>query len=165
MDDGMKIVMSPVQLAAALSDKSVTEGETLSNRLYGGLGLVMGTLELAGATALCIAPEPTRLTKAGCVVVGAHSLDSINTAAKQIITGNDTRTATYKAASAMAKSFGADDDTAMKIGMTVDIAVPLGFALAVGAARVAAIRSGASDCVSMNQPQVSNRVGIPFPHI
>lgn len=39
MDDGIKIVMSPVQLAAALSDKSVTEGETLSNRLYGGLAL------------------------------------------------------------------------------------------------------------------------------
>lgn len=57
MDDGIKIVMSPVQLAAALSDKSVTEGETLSNRLYGGLGLVMGTLELAGATALCMVPK------------------------------------------------------------------------------------------------------------
>ena len=79
MDDGIKIVMSPVQLAAVLSDKSVTEGETLSNRLYGGLGLVMGTLELAGATALCIAPEPTGLTKAACVIVGAHSMDSINT--------------------------------------------------------------------------------------
>jgi len=33
MDDGIKIVMSPVQLAAALSDKSITEGETLSSRL------------------------------------------------------------------------------------------------------------------------------------
>lgn len=51
MDDGIKVVMSPIQLAAALSDKSVTEGETFSNRLYGGLGLIMGALELAGATA------------------------------------------------------------------------------------------------------------------
>ncbi|WP_158782352.1 RNase A-like domain-containing protein [Pantoea sp. BAV 3049] len=142
MDDGIKIVMSPVQLAAALSDKTVTEGETLSNRLLGGLGLVMGSLELAGATALCIAPEPTGLTKAGCVVVGAHSLDSINTAANQMIMGRDTRTATYKAATAMAKAFGADNNTAMKIGMTVDVAVPLGFALAIGATRVAAVRAG-----------------------
>jgi hypothetical protein len=142
MENGVKIVMSPVQLAAALSDRSVTEGETLSNRLFGGLGLVMGTLELVGATALCVAPEPTGLTKAGCIVVGAHSLDGINTAANQIITGNDTRLTTYKAASAMAKAFGADDETALKIGLTVDIAVPLGFALAIGATRVAAVRAG-----------------------
>lgn len=40
MDDGIKIVISPVQLAAVLTDSSVTDGETLSNRLYGGLGLV-----------------------------------------------------------------------------------------------------------------------------
>ncbi|KAF6661476.1 hypothetical protein HFD91_08875 [Enterobacteriaceae bacterium EKM102V] len=142
MDDGIKIAMSPVQLAAALSDKTVTEAETMSNRLIGGLGLVMGSLELAGATALCIAPEPTGLTKAGCVVVGAHSLDSIRAAANQLIVGRDTRTATYEAATAIAKSFGADDDTAMKIGLTVDIAVPVGFALGIGASRVAAVRAG-----------------------
>lgn len=82
MDDGIKIVISPVQLAAVLTDSSVTDGETLSNRLYGGLGLVMGTLELAGASALCMVPEPTGLTKAACVVIGAHSMDSINTAVR-----------------------------------------------------------------------------------
>lgn len=43
MDDGgMRIVMSPVQLAAVLSDKTVTEAETLSNRLLGGLGVLLG---------------------------------------------------------------------------------------------------------------------------
>lgn len=36
-ESGMTVVMSPVQLAAVLSDKSVTEAETLSNRLLGGL--------------------------------------------------------------------------------------------------------------------------------
>lgn len=45
MDDGgMRIVMSPVQLAAVLSDKTVTEAETLSNRLPGGLGVLPGGL-------------------------------------------------------------------------------------------------------------------------
>lgn len=39
MDDGIKIAMSPVQLAAALSDKTVTEAETMSNRLLGGWDL------------------------------------------------------------------------------------------------------------------------------
>lgn len=32
---GIRIALSPVQLAAVLSDKSVSEGETLSNRLWG----------------------------------------------------------------------------------------------------------------------------------
>ncbi|WP_314421934.1 RNase A-like domain-containing protein [Pseudescherichia vulneris] len=142
MDDGIKVVMSPVQLAAALSDKSVTEGETLSNRLYGGLGLIMGTLELAGATALCIAPEPTGLTKAACIIVGAHSMDSINTAADQVLSGKNVRSATYRAAAEMAKQFGADNDTAWKVGLTVDVAVPIAFSLGLGAARVASIRVG-----------------------
>lgn len=142
MDDGIKVVMSPIQLAAALSDKSVTEGETFSNRLYGGLGLIMGALELAGATALCIAPEPTGLTKAACVVVGAHSMDSINTAADQVLSGKNVRSATYRAAVEMAKQFGADDDTAWKVGLTIDVAVPIAFSLGLGAARVASVRVG-----------------------
>lgn len=142
MDDGIKVVMSPIQLAAALSDKSVTEGETFSNRLYGGLGLIMGALELAGATALCIAPEPTGLTKAACVVVGAHSMDSINTAADQVLSGKNVRSATYRAAVEMAKQFGTDDDTAWKVGLTIDVAVPIAFSLGLGAARVASVRVG-----------------------
>ncbi|MGQ8774880.1 hypothetical protein ACUTQ5_10740 [Serratia sp. NA_112.1] len=52
MDDGLVVALSPVQLAAVISDKSVTEGETLSNRLWGSLELVLGALEMAGATAL-----------------------------------------------------------------------------------------------------------------
>lgn len=134
MDNGLQITMSPVQLAAVLSDKTVTESETLSGRLMGGLELVLGSLELAGATALCMVPEPTGLTKAACIVGGTHSLDSINTAAQRVITGHDTRTATYRTAVALAKQFGADDQTAWKIGITVDIAVPAAFSLAVGAA-------------------------------
>ncbi|WP_158781017.1 RNase A-like domain-containing protein [Pantoea sp. BAV 3049] len=142
MDNGIQIAMSPVQLAAVLSDKTVTESETMSNRLLGGLDLIMGSLEMAGATALCMAPEPTGLTKAACVVVGAHSMDSINTAADRMLSGTNTRTATYRAAAELAKQFGADDKTAWEIGLTVDIAVPVGFAMAASAARVAMIRSG-----------------------
>jgi len=143
MDDGgISIVMSPVQLAAVLSDKTVTEAETLSNRLLGGLGVLLGGVEMAGAATLCIAPEPTGLTKAGCVVVGAHSLDTVHSAAQQMISGRDTRSATYQLAVNAARQLGADEDTALKIGMTVDIAVPVGFAAAIGAVRVAAIRAG-----------------------
>lgn len=142
MDDEIKIVMSPIQLTAAISDKSISEGETLSNRLYGGLALALGTLELTGATALCMVPEPTGLTKAACVVVGTHSLDSINAAASQILTGKDTRTATFRATAALARQLGADDKTAMNVGLAVDLSVPVSFALAAGATRVASVRFG-----------------------
>ncbi len=36
-NNGVRIVLSPVQLAAILSDKCVSEGETMSNRLWGGV--------------------------------------------------------------------------------------------------------------------------------
>lgn len=57
-ENGLRVVLSPVQLAAAMSDKSVTEGETLSNRLLGGLGLAGGVIELIGAGAMCTPPIP-----------------------------------------------------------------------------------------------------------
>lgn len=142
MDNKLQIAMSPVHLAAVISDKSVTESEGMSNRLMGGLELLMGSLELAGATVLCMAPEPTGLTKAACVVVGAHSMDSINAAANRVLTGQNTRTATYQTAVALAKKFGADDKAAWNIGLAVDVGVPAAFGLSVGAARVAYVRAG-----------------------
>lgn len=58
MSEGLQVVMSPVQMAAVLSDNTVTEAETLQNRLLGGLSVAMSTVELAGATILCAAPDP-----------------------------------------------------------------------------------------------------------
>ncbi|MBH3072473.1 hypothetical protein I5M92_20590 [Serratia marcescens] len=141
-EEGLLVVFSPVQLAAVMSDRSVTEGETLSNRLFGGLGLAGGVVELIGAGAMCYAPEPTFLTKVGCVIVGTHSLDSIKAASNQIVTGQPTISDTYQSAVALAKTLGADDDTAYNVGLTVDVAVPLMFAAAIGAARVASVRMG-----------------------
>lgn len=142
MEDGLTIALSPVQLAAILSHHDVTEAETLSNRLLGGLELALGTVELMGATALCLAPDPTLLTKAACVATGAHSMDAINTAAERILVGRATRTATFQAAAALAKQFGASEDTAWKIGLTIDIAVPFAPAMATGAVRIARVRMG-----------------------
>jgi hypothetical protein len=39
-DSGVITAVSPVQMAAVMSGKTVSEGETLSNRIYGGLGLL-----------------------------------------------------------------------------------------------------------------------------
>ncbi|GLR10552.1 hypothetical protein COO59_19390 [Mixta theicola] len=142
MDTGLHFAVSPVQLAAVLSHHTITEAEMLSNRLLGGLELVLGTVELMGATALCLAPEPTMLTKAACVATGAHSLDSIHAAANRVLTGQDTRTATFRTAAALARQFGASEDTAWKIGLTVDVAVPSAAGVAWGISRIKYVRAG-----------------------
>lgn len=135
----VRIVLSPVQLAAVLSDASISEGETLSNRLWGGLGVVGGVVEIFGAGVLCAVPEPTTLSKIGCVVVGVHSLDTVQASARQVWTGRQISTDKYNSAVVLAEGLGADTDTATKVGMTVDLAIPIAFSLAV---RVSAIRGG-----------------------
>lgn len=144
MEDGqgLRIALSPVQLAAVLSDRSISEGESASNRISGGLGLAGGVVEMFGAGALCVVPEPTMLTKAGCVFVGTHGLDTIQASIRQIWTGRQVNTDTFNSAVALAQSLGADRQTAMKVGLTVDIAIPMAFALAAGAERVIAVRRG-----------------------
>lgn len=141
-NNGVRIALSPVQLAAILSDKSVSEGETMSNRLWGGVDLLGGVIEMFGAGVMCIAPEPTSLTKIGCVIVGTHSLDTMQAASQQIWTGRQTNTETFNSAVALAETLGADHNTAVQIGMAVDLSIPMGFAIAVSAVRVSAVRGG-----------------------
>nr|WP_242634134.1 hypothetical protein [Pantoea allii] len=141
-DEGLTFALSPVQMAAIVRRNTVSEGETLSNRLWGGLGVVSGVAEIFGAGVLCIVPEPTMITKAGCFVVGAHSLDTLNASLKQVWTGRKTETATAQLAEIAAGELGADSATAYKVGVTVDLAVPFIFASAAGAARVASVYSG-----------------------
>ncbi|MGF6378585.1 hypothetical protein GCT19_10715 [Paraburkholderia sp. CNPSo 3155] len=72
--DGMRVVLSAPQLAAILTRGSISQTEMLSNRLWGGLQVAAGVAEMVGAAALCVLPEPTMASKAGCVVFGV-SLD------------------------------------------------------------------------------------------
>lgn len=140
--EGIDIALTPVQLAAVLTEDTVDEHATLTNRLWGGLRLVGGVLELVGAGALCLAPEPTMASKAGCVVLGAHGADTTSAGAQQVWTGRDTQTLTHQGTAALAQALGADPTTADRIGLAVDIAVPVGMTAWVGAARIAAVRAG-----------------------
>lgn len=142
MDAELQFAISPVQLAGVLDYHTVSEAEAFGNRLLGGLELALGTVELMGAAALCVVPEPTMLTKAVCVVTGAHSLDNINAATNRILTGHDTRTATLRLTEKLAKEAGAGDSTAMYIGLTVDAAVPAAAGLAWGVSRIKYVRAG-----------------------
>lgn len=140
-DDGMTIVLSPVQLAAVLEGATLDEKTSNSNRLWGGLQVVGGAIELVGAAALLLTPEPTMVTKVGGGVLGAHGADTISTGLRQLWSGRPETTLTAQAAEAAARSLGVDPETAGTVGMTVDIAVPLvaGFA---GALRALSIRAG-----------------------
>ncbi|QPF72254.1 hypothetical protein G8A07_04460 [Roseateles sp. DAIF2] len=138
----MQIVLTPIQMAAVLSGETVDEEATLSNRLWGVGKLAAGALELIGAGALLLAPEPTALTKVGGAALGAHGLDTSSSAVRQIISGKDTTTLTAEAAQSLSTALGVDPKTAEMIGLGADIAIPL-IAGGVGALRVIAVRRGA----------------------
>jgi len=48
-EEGVSIAISPVQMAAILHKKTLSEGETWNNRLWGDLGIVGGVVESFGA--------------------------------------------------------------------------------------------------------------------
>src|SRR5262245_5451956 len=142
IDEGLEIVVTPVQLAAILENDSVEESSSMSNRLWGAATLAGGAIELIGAAALLLTPEPTMITKIAGGTLGAHGLDTSSTGIMQIVSGRTRTTLTSRAAAAAATALGAEPETAARVGIAIDIAVPLiaGFA---GAARALAIRRGA----------------------
>ncbi|RZL63614.1 MAG: hypothetical protein EOP81_12105 [Variovorax sp.] len=139
--EGLSIALTPVQMAAVLGDHEVPESASLSNRIWGTVGLVGGVLELVGAGVLCVAPEPTMVSKVGCVVLGVHGSDTVATSARQMWTGVPQRSATAVTASSAAEAMGASRQTADGIGLAVDVAVPLVVATGLVAARVIAVRA------------------------
>lgn len=140
-DEGLSVVLTPAQLQAALNGVAISDGEVLSNRLWGGLKMLGGTMEMVGAAALLLAPEPTMATKVGGAALGIHGSDTISTGMRQVWTGQAQRTLTEQGSTALARTAGASPKTAEAIGVGVDIAVPLAVSVGVSAARIAAIRS------------------------
>lgn len=141
-DQGVQIVLTPLQLAAVLTEETVDEAPALSDRMWGVGKLLVGALELIGAGGLLLAPEPTAATKVAGVALGAHGLDTSSSAVRQIATGRDTATLTAEAAESLSSALGAHPKTAEMIGLGADMAVPL-IAGGIGALRALAIRRGA----------------------
>ncbi len=139
---GLEVVLTPVQLAAVLEGETLDEPAPAATRLWGAVTLVAGALELVGAGALLLAPEPTMATKVAGGALGAHGLDTAGAGLRQIVSGQSQSTITATAARSAAELLGADPKTAAQIGVGVDMAVPL-LAGVVGALRVLAIRRGA----------------------
>ena len=140
--DGLTIMMSPVQLAAVLEGKTLSQHSKTINRLWGGAGLLFSAVQLVGGGALLLTPEPTMLTKVGGGVLVAHGLDSGQASARQLWSGEPTEDLTQQAGEALARELGASDQTAYYTGVGIDIAVPLTVSLGLGAERILAVRAG-----------------------
>ncbi|ADG15365.1 conserved hypothetical protein [Paraburkholderia atlantica] len=156
--DGMRVVLSAPQLAAILTRGSISQTEMLSNRLWGGLQVAAGVAEMVGAAALCVLPEPTMASKAGCVVFGVHGSDTAASGLRQILTGQDTATLTQQSATRLAESLKARPDLANQIGVSLDIAVPFGLIGSIKAARVARITIGRIS-LDAHEGEVGSRIG------
>jgi len=141
-EEGLEIVLTPIQMAAILENETIDETSMLSNRLWGAATLAGGAIELVGAGLLFLTPEPTTITKIASGALGVHGLDTTSTGIMQIVSGRTRITLTSQAVTEAMETLGVDSSTASKIGMAIDIAVPFvaGFA---GAARAIAIRRGA----------------------
>ncbi|MGF6922349.1 RNase A-like domain-containing protein [Paraburkholderia sp. 40] len=156
--EGVKVVLSTPQLAAVLSRQSISQTEMLSNRLWGGLQVVGGVLEMVGAGALCVLPEPTMASKAGCVVFGVHGSDLAAAGLRQIWTGQDTATLTQQGTTKLAEAMKASPDMANNIGLSLDIAVPFGFAGSIRAARAARVTMGRVN-LQTHEAKAGSRIG------
>ncbi|TDV19270.1 RNase A-like domain-containing protein [Paraburkholderia caballeronis] len=136
----VRVVLSAPQLAAALASESIDQTETMSNRLWGGLQVVGGVLEMVGAGALCLLPEPA--SKAGCIVFGLHGSDTVVTGLRQAWSSQDTATLTQRGAARLAEALKVSPGMADHIGLSLDIAVPFGFAGSIRAMRASRIMIG-----------------------
>lgn len=141
-DAGLEVVLTPLQLAAILQNDSIEEGSALTNRFWGAAAVVAGAMEMQGAAALLLVPEPTLATKLAGGAMALHGSDTSAAGWVQLITGRTRTTLTTQAVAAAARALGADPQAATFVGMAVDMAVPTAAGF-VGAARAIAIRRGA----------------------
>jgi hypothetical protein len=162
VESGLTVVLSPVQLAAAMSGQAISEGETAAKCVFGGLRMLAGTLEMVGARALVLVPEPTLATKAGGVVLAAHGADNTWAGFWQLWTGVPQRSLTEENAAKLDRTLGASPETAETIGTGVNIAVPL--VLTLGLAGLGSPQSvaGASSPPSKRRHRAAAWVGTPF---
>lgn len=141
--DGLRVILTPVQLAAVLNGESIEEIQpNIWIRVTGGLGVLGGALEVTAGAGLLMAPEPTMLTKVAGGAAFVHGTDVVMTGYRQMLTGRQQSTVTAQLVSAGAQLAGASAQTAGNISLAVDILVPLVVSAGLAAARVMNIRRG-----------------------
>jgi hypothetical protein len=139
-------------MAAVLTHESLTPAEILSNRIFGSLRLVGGIIELAGSGVLCALPEPTMISKVGCVAMGVHASDQLAAASNQILTDQETNSYAFKAGATAAEVLGASRSTGQVIGLATEFLVPITTASMYNAFRVSSVRAGRMAVAVSEQP-------------
>lgn len=140
--EGLRVVLSPLQLSAMLLGEQVNAHEIAINRFWGAVKVVGGALEMVTGGGLLVTPEPTMATKAGGVVLAAHGVDDASSGLRELWTGQPDKTLTQRAGEGIAYTLGANTTQAERTGIVLEVAVPLAAAGVVGAARVMSIRAG-----------------------
>jgi len=160
-DDGeFRVALSFAQMAAILTQESLIHAEIMSNRIFGRLSLVGGFVELACSGVLCAVPEPTMITKIGCVAMGVHASDQLSAGATQLLTGKETDSFAFKAGSSAAEALGTSKSAGQVIGLATEFAVPLSTASLYSAFRVSSVRAGRISVVtSEKMPNVPKNLG------
>ncbi|MBP1126001.1 MULTISPECIES: RNase A-like domain-containing protein [Pseudomonas] len=159
-DGDFRVALSFAQLAAILTQESLTPAEIRSNRIFGSLRLVGGIIELAGSGVLCALPEPTMISKVGCVAMGVHASDQLSAATTQIVTGRQTDSYAFKAGATVAEVLGASRTTGQVIGLATEFAVPLTTASLYNAFRASSVRAGRISVITSEKPlQAPKKLG------
>jgi hypothetical protein len=162
--DEFRVTLSLAQMAAILESESLTPYEIFSNRVIGSLRLVGGIIELGGAGVLCAIPEPTMISKAGCIAMGIHASDQLAAGAHQLVTAKETDSYAFKAGMTAAEVMGASRATGQVVGLAAEFAVPLSTASLYNAFRVSSVRAGRMTIAAGNQFQHAPRKG-PGGHV
>jgi hypothetical protein len=102
-------------------------------RVFAALQLLGGGLEVIVAGGALLAPEPTGATKLLGAVVLVHGVDTLQAAARSILSCDRSTTLTQQGASAAARLAGAGPATAETIGVVTDVSIGIGGSFAVGA--------------------------------
>jgi hypothetical protein len=147
---GVKLILTPIQLAAILQAQTITGWQAAENRFFGTIGVIGGAVEMVASVPLLLAPEPTLLTKVGGGALAYVGADTASTGLRQVWTGRQEKTFTATVVQNSLYSLGVDPETAAKIGNRTDlalnvavmIAAPLAMAQMLRAARVATITDG-----------------------
>ncbi|WP_122436512.1 RNase A-like domain-containing protein [Pseudomonas viridiflava] len=159
-DDGeFRVALSFAQMAAILTQESLSPAEIMSSRIFGSLRLVGGIVELAGSGVLCAIPEPTMISKVGCVAMGVHASDQLSAGMTQLVTGKETDSFSFKAGASVAESLGASRATGQVIGLATEFAVPLSTASMYNAYRVSSVKAGKLTVVVNEKPANIKSVG------
>ncbi len=82
--DGFTLVLTPAQVAAAISGGTLEGPASNVTRAWGGAKLLLGGLEEMTAAGLLLAPDPTLVTKVGSVALGTHGVDTLQSGARQL---------------------------------------------------------------------------------